>query len=297
MSAAADFKGDYSPGGMTDRARARARARRAGLASGRKRRQRSQRRRCNRQRSRQRALALAYAHRQLTREQFETLYEREYPRPERPCAAARWEQGRDAHWQHYVSSWRIYRHAGQHTRTTRGQRARALELAGIPNIAGKPRSMRHVRRMNQRLEALGLAVFTHLRDQGSRPGRKDCLVLEIRTPEIQNVTPPAGAGTTPSGGGVPALPTESTSTDSVAPAARAMPPDGGDQLRAAKRAELEAAIEFQELKLRIGFAPPAMARATLGRLRAEVALLDPASGPAASSPEPQRDSNDRRSAR
>lgn len=290
MSAAADFRGDYSPGGLGPktlarirRERARERARRAGIASGVARRRRGGRPR-QRNRSRGEALALAYRHRQLTRARFDALYEARFPRPEHPPAAAAWQKGRDTLWTHYLSVWRLYRACGQHARTTNGQRGAAL------SSRGRPRCRRTIQRLNRRCAELGLALFVHRRDQGATPGRRDCLVVEIRTPHAQHVTPPAGAGAVPSRDEAPALPAPSTPPASAGCAGR-VPPDGGGQRQAATppvtwKEQLEAEIRFQQLKLDAGWPQPQI-RLTLERLQAQLRLLEATPSPAPGSPPPE----------
>lgn len=252
MSSASDFAGDYAPGGLTKRSRACRAGRRGGLASGIKRRQLARGRRGPRCRTRAQALALSYRHRQLTREAFERRYETLWPRPERPTAAVAWEKGRDTLWCHYAATFRLYRTCGQHTRTTNGQRGAAL------HSQGRPRSRRTIQRLHRKLEALELATFAHYRDQRDRPGHKDCLVLEIRTPTILHVTPPLrGRGNRPSGSEVPPAAPERQTEDR--PKRPLIPPaspadDTAATPQSTERGELEAALRFQQLKLDAGWA-------------------------------------------
>lgn len=208
MSSAADFKGGYSPGGRTKRARARDNGRRGGYASGVQRRQLAKGKRpAPRVRARDEALCLAYEHRQLTRERFDRLYERHFPRPDRGTAEVGWEKGRDTLWEHYRGLFTLYRACGQHTRTTNGQRGAALASRD------RPRCRRTIQRLNRRLAELGLAVLSHFKDQRNRPGRKDCLVVEIRTPSILHVTPPLrGRENRPKGTEVLSLPAPQTAS-------------------------------------------------------------------------------------
>lgn len=255
MSAARDFNGDYSPGGLSGRALRRARARRAGIASGAARRKLSRGKREPRMRSRDHALALAYTHRQLDRKRFDELFEREWPRPVHGPAASAWERGRETLWQHYIGIFRLYRARGQHSRTTNAQRGAAL--AG----RGRPRCRRQVQRLHRRLEQMGVALLGHYKDQGPVPGHRDCLVLEIRTPCFQHVTPPAGAGASSFAGGAPALPANVNTPDSAGCAGK-VPPDGGDQRQAPSapvtEEERAEAMGFDELHDRV-FGPPTTA--------------------------------------
>ena len=273
MSSAACFGGDYAPGGLTTQAKQRALARRngrkGGLASGVKRRQLARGRRLPRRRTRHEALSLAYRHRQLTQAELYRRYELEWPRPERPTAAVAWEKGRETLWEHYRSVFTGFRAQGQHYRTTNGQRGAALALRG------RPRSRRTVQRLNRKLDLLGVAHVGHYKDQGARPGHKDCLVVEIRTPSKLHVTPLLrSSGNPPEGREVPTA--TATSTTSVPPTSSAMPPDGGDQRQAppapgTEKGELAAQIEFLQLKLEL-WGPNAKAQAKLHHLRAQARL-------------------------
>lgn len=263
----------YSPGGLTERARrrnlARRNGRKGGLASGVKRRQLAKR--APRSRCRGEALALRYPHRQLSRRQFNTRYERAFGRPEWPAAAVQWERGRDTEWLHYTLLWRCYRAGGQHFKTTKPQRSQAL-LA-----RERGRCPRQVQRLNRRLEQMGLLMTTPLRRGGWRDGRKDVLVVEIRTP------PPIACLPAPSGQSEPsprrevltAAPEKVTenrgaepSTASVAPpsAADTAPPDKPAERPGTERAELERHRDFLQLKLASGWDSP--------RIRADLIAVE-----------------------
>lgn len=245
MTAARDFKGDYAPAGLTTRSKRRATGRRGGLASGRKRRQLARGRRVPHARSREQALALSYRHRQLTETQFRTLYFRVRP--------TGYEAGYRTALEHYRSLFRCYRHAGQHYKTTNQQRGAAL------SSCGRPRCRRQIQRLNRLMEQMGLAHVIHFKDQRATPGHKDCLVVEIRSGSLKNVTPPTGAGTGTESL-VPAVPENLKSepgdepTSSIPPAAPAdeepAPPESTE------RAEFERQLEFDELKRRLGWTIP-----------------------------------------
>ena len=259
MSRAADFSGDYSPGGLTDRGKRRSRARRAGIASGVARKRLARGRRPPRRRTRQEALNLSYPHRQLTRKDFACRYEITFPPPLHPPARASWESGLETVWLEYVLTWRLYRARGQHCGTVNRDRAAAL------SSRGRPRARRSVQRAHRRLEAMGVACYLHERRGGSMPGNKDRLVVEIRTPG-QRDTPPPGAGAKPTAR-APAGPVN-VKNDSLAPAARAVPPDGGDQQPApeAPRSEdggVAEQLSFETAHRRLWQAAQE-ARATLG---------------------------------
>ena len=233
------FRDGYSPGGgISKKARARLAGRRGGLASGVTRRQLARGRRVPHSRTRGQALALAYRQRQLRRSEVFRLYERHFPRPERPTAASAWERGRQTLYEHYVLTFRLYRAAGQHARTTNGQRGAAL------SSRGRPRCRRTIQRLNRKLETLGLAVVSHYRDQRDRPGHKDCLVVEVRFPDLACHPAPTGQhqpGLRPEVGAADPKTNrrDDALTASVPPASPAMPPDGGDQQRPAAPAASE----------------------------------------------------------
>lgn len=244
-----EFDGDYAPGGTTSAIKrkqlARRNGRKGGLASGIKRRQMAKGRRAPRARSKEQAIALAYPHRQQRRQRVYELYEQVWPCPERPSAAVSWEKGRATLWEHYAGTFKLYRACGQHARTTNAQRALALEARR------KPRCRRQIQRLNRKLDAMGLAVVSHFKDQRDRPGHKDCLVVEIRTPRISHVTPPLrGSNYLSLRSRVVAAARDSdcnsgSETALVPPAPPAMPPDGGDQQQPASPASTE---RWEELR-------------------------------------------------
>lgn len=258
MTSAAAFSGSYSPGGLSGKAKRREAARRAGIASGRRRRQLARGHRIPRHQSRGRALALSYGHRQVTRAEFERRY-----RQTRPNGRA---NGLETAWQHYSAVFRCYRGCGQHYRTTNAQRAAAL------GARGRERCRRQVQRLNDLLEAMGLAVVSPYRNQGAAPGHKDYLVVEIRTPPSLNVTPP-----TPTGQGERTIPTgyvrslPATNRNDLIP-----PPPAADDVGPASPAVTEeeqavcAQLEFCELKLRMGFGDPERAQAVRADLQGQL---------------------------
>lgn len=246
MSAARDFKGDYSPGGLAPRAARRARARRAGILSGRARRRLAHGRRVPHRRTRDQALALTYRQRQVTRREFERLYRRARPTGN--------EGGLETGYQHYLAVFCRYRRDGQHYRTTNQQRAAAL------TTRGRPRCRRQVQRLNRLLADMGLAVVSHYRDQGATPGHRDCLVVELRTPRSKNVTPPAGAGALPSARGSCSAPKGSSCTETTGRASPSLSPppsaadeEGPPEAAVTERDQVAGQLEFAELMLRVGF--------------------------------------------
>lgn len=286
------FRADYAPGGSIGarrRSMARRNGRKGGLRSAARRRQLSSgHRSAIRHRSRQTAMALAYRHRQLGAVEIRRRYEEAFPRPERPSAALSWEKGRETFVLYVRTLWRLYRACGQHCGTTKDQRATAMKNAGLP------RCPRTIRRLNQKLEALGLGALLHARKGGATPGRKDHLVLEIRTPMKSRVTlPPEGGSSKPPPSSElaaaaprrqklsepgPALSPPATPADDLGrPSAPEQP--------ITRQHELEAAIRFTQMKVDAGFAT-GPARAQLHGLRAELRSLQ-ATRLAASAPERQ----------
>jgi hypothetical protein len=173
--------------------------------------------------------------------------------------------------------------------------------------AGREREERTIRRLHRELEAMGLAQATHIKRSGAarRPGELDYLRIAVANisfvrpcfagprqeeTSLQDVSSIAEAPTS-----------TATTTASLPPptAADGDPPHEGAGTPLASKEGIEAQIRFQELKLTTGFGCPDRIRATIGHLRAELRELEasaPATGPAASSPEPPKDSDDRRSA-
>lgn len=251
MSAARDFKGDYSPGGLAGASKRRTLARRAGIASGVKRRQLSTVQRQPRCRSRQQALRLAYSHRQVTREQFEALYRRARPNGN--------EGGLETAWLYYASLFKRYRVGGQHYRTTNGQRGAALASDQ------RTRCRRTVQRLNRLMGEMGLATVSHRKDQRATPGHKDCLIVEISSPSAKKCHPPSGSRNRTTSG-VPACSRGDQSEHNQS----SPPPSAADVDRpaspaATEREELEAHLAFMQLKLSLGWES-----STLRSRRAEV---------------------------
>lgn len=232
-----------------------------GKASGRKRRQLAKGKRPPRTRDREQALNLAYRRRQFARWQFNILYRRTYP--------TGYTNGCETLWQHYEGNFKLYRVLGQHFRTTNAQRAAYLANKH------RPRCRRTVQRLNRRLGEMGLAKVSWYKDQRATPGHKDCLVVEICSPRIKNVTPPSGAGAD-----------AHTSLRSCSPHDETSARDGGngtnDLSPPAAPAETEAAtppvterdqveqqLRFLQLKLDAGFGDPSVIRATMRHLKLE----------------------------
>lgn len=199
---------------LTDRKRAQ--CRRAGRASGRRRRQLARARRGN-ARPGQLTAELSYEHRHPSRREFDVRYEQLWPVPETPQGAAQWLRGRETAWAHLVSSYRLVCARGQYCATTKPRRAAAL------SSRGRPRCPRTVRRLNQKLEAMGYVAFLHRR---APLGKKDYLVCDWRLHRRLrplDVTHPSGTGNYgPSAHVVPRC----------TPPSEAVPPDGGDQRQA-----------------------------------------------------------------
>lgn len=276
--------------GGGNRARRRAHARRngrlGGLASGKRRRELARGRRHARRRTRQTALALAYKQRQLSRQQFGKLYFKVRPSGK--------ERGLETAWKAYEALFTVYRCEGQHYRTTNGQRGAAL--AG----RGRARCRRTVQRSHRLLEEMGLAVVSHYKDQRDRPGHKDCLVVEIRSPVLSRRSKchPAPSGQQKAAlraelsAAVPRKELETTTGPDSIPPPAAADDDGGAPAGAERpgteREWIEGRIRFAEMKLEAGFAT-ASARARLLQLRAELRCLSQATEPSASDPAPPED--------
>lgn len=261
MTAAADFKADYSPGGLSEGAARRARARHAGRRSG------IVRRRWARVRRGylpgQLDAQLEWKIRHVDRDEFDRRYEEFISaRPERPSAVVQWERKREAVWEHCASSERLVRARGQHIGTTRGRRARALELRG------HARCDRTIYTYNKALEAMGIAGFQHVK---APRGRKDYLRVEWRMSRRLPISPcrqPGGTGNTTSFAGVPRR-----STASIPPTASAddTPPDKPAERPATDRDEIERRLAFHEMKLAAGWAIDPLEAAGLRR---QLSLLD-----------------------
>ena len=174
MSAASDFKGDYSPGGLSGKALARVRrehrracARRAGFASGRRRRQLAQARRGHAGPG-QLTAELSYEHRQVSRREYEHDYLQAFPPPDWPAARVSWERCKEATWEFIMGCYRLRCARGQHCRTTHPQRQAAMRRRGLE------RTVRSSYNYRKRMETLGYAYVMHVR----RPSFKDCLSIE-----------------------------------------------------------------------------------------------------------------------
>lgn len=263
MSSAADFTADYSPGGLSERAARRARARHAGRRSG------IVRRRWARVRRGylpgQLDAPLTWKIRHVDRDEFHRRYELASPRPERPSAAVQWERKREAVWEHCVSSERLVRARGQHVGTTRGRRARALELRG------HPRCDRTIYTYNQLLEAMGIAGFQHVK---APRGRKDYLRVEWRMSRRLPISPcrqPCGTGNTTSFAGVPRR-----STASIPPptAADPDPPDKPAERPATDEEQLAAQVRFLEAQQRFGIGSADLIDRKLMVARRQLSLLE-----------------------
>lgn len=239
MTAARQFSGAYSPGGLSGRSRRREIARRAGVASGARRRALSTAGPRERSRDRQQALRLRYRHRQITRAEFERRYFTVRP--------GGYAAGLETAWQHYVALFKRYRFDGQHFQTTNAQRSAAL--AGV----GRARGRRQVQRLNRLMGAMGLATVLHFHDQGATPGHKDRLIVEIATAPVQKCHPPYGSRS-------PAPPlapanrqtAPATSTDLSPPA----PPadiEGPAPPAVTEIERLEAHYRFLEAKIELGW--------------------------------------------
>lgn len=211
-----------------------------------------------------RGLPLTYELRRISRREFDQRYEAAFPRPERPTAALSWERGRETLWEHVLACYALLCARGQHCRTTNGQRGQAL------SSRGRPRCRRTLQRYSRKLERLGLATVLHVRKP---PGQRDCLAIEwhvTRRVRGLHVTPPSGTGNPGlrPGGCRP----QSTATDSLPPptAADETPPAAPAERPASREGELEAQIQFQQLKLSIGFGEPGLIRRELDRLEAQL---------------------------
>lgn len=205
-------------------------ARVAGKASARARRARSvypNRRKAPHSRSRQRALALAYPVRQLTRTQFDRLYEQTFDYVN--------DRGRATTYELYRAHLAAYRARSQNFRTTNAQQARAL------GNRGRPRCSRTVQRQRARLVEMGLVQYTRVRRQAALPQDRDvCLSVCLLIPGVARtyVTPPSGAGTAPLR--VAVLPASQSSAPPYG--GRDRPPDelagdGGNDQESASRPE------------------------------------------------------------
>lgn len=295
MTAARDFKDDYSPGGLSGKSKRRVIAQRAGKVSGRLRRQRGAGRRSSHRRTRQEALCLTYRHRQFRRDEFFSRYKQAFPPPIHPPALVQWKRGRVTAWLDYRLDFRLYRKRGQHCGTTNWRRGRALELNH------RPRCRRTVQRLHRKLEAMGLVAFHPMKRKGSKPGERDYLVMEVRTPENPACHPPAkgGSGNCPKGR-VPALPakesTQKSGESGLPPpsAADADPPDEPAERQITERERIEAAIRFTEQKAAAGWSTHGL-RLRLHELRRQLRELnqltlgDPACHPPLASSEPGSD--------
>lgn len=241
----------------------RAAARRAGRASGVKRRQLARARR----RPGPGQQALRFEHRKLSRREFDDRYEKLWPRPERPTAAVSWAKGRETLWEHQKAVYALVCVRGQHCGTTKGQRAKGLSSRGL---ARHPRT---VRRLNLKLEAMGVAALLHRRKPHPQ---KDCLAVEWRMTRrlpILRVTPPPGTENPGFARGFSAVhpsrrPRCSTSTDLSPPAspANADPPDEPADRPVTEEEQLDAQIRFVQLKLDMNFGDPEAVRRTLWTL-------------------------------
>jgi hypothetical protein len=261
-------------------------------------------------RSRQEALAFVYPVRRPSRHALEQAYEAAYPRPawDAPAVAhQQWERGRETVVAAALADWRLYRVGGQHSLTTNEQRRLALEHAG------RSRSRRTIQRVHRILEQLGVARYSHVRRGGAQAGNRDCLCVEYHgvryrdpcarpprrrrrrfcaDPHTRMSPRPYGAAAQPPYRGqcaaaVASQPTRSCESAQARGAPRTTAPDlegeedpmphlCDDQHNPGKerRWELEQAIQFRELELRVGFGDPARIRRELEALRRQLTRLE-----------------------
>ena len=208
---------------------------------------------------------LEYPLRMVGRKEFASLYETRYPRPERGCAAARWEQRQDAVYTHLVTSWRLVRARGQHCRTTNGQRMQALEERSCS------RSRRSVQYYNDILRELGIMTVSHLRRP---PGVKDCQVIEWRCHRSMRAilksrfAPPLRERRTlPPGVCSPLDRQRPTDLIPLASRAETEPPDKPAERPASEEERREARIRFLEMKLAYPFGDMSEIKLELARLQ------------------------------
>lgn len=246
--------------------RKRARCRRAGIESGRVRRYRGLRRRGLTPGPETRGLELTWELRRIGRREFDRRYEAMWPRPDWPAAAASWERGRSALWQHLMGCYALVCARGQHCGTTNGQRGIALSSRGLP------RCRRSVQYYNRRLEALGILGALHVRGPRQRDGSrgKDFLRIEWRVTRRLLCTPPTGTvNPCLRQGGLP--PFQQRTASSAPPSAADLGPPGGPAEQPVSEEEgLAAQIQFQQLMLDLGIGDPVVNRAKIGQLGREL---------------------------
>ena len=268
----------YAPGGLTRDAARREAARRGGRASGIRRRQLARARRGHAGPG-QTTASLSYELQQPSRRTFRLDYERMFPRPERPCAAASWERGREAVWEHLMGSWRLVAARGQHCRTTNGQRGEHLSSRGVP------RCRRSVQLYARKLEALGYAGFLHVRKP---PGQRDCLSVEWRlTRRLPSSFAPPLRERRSCPTGIASPPCRQRQQPEIPPASRAddVPPDEPADRPGTEEEAIAAQIRFAQLKLKLGWGVPEELRRRIAGLEAQA---NPAPGCA---PAPERGSD------
>ena len=265
MSAAAQFKGDYAPGGLTTRGKRRALARRngrqGGLVSGVKRRQLARGRRL----SRDGGLGVPKVYppvpwlsREETERRFRALGVRE---------------GRRFHRGGYETVDAVYRvlkrwHCakGQGFEITNEDISRALAKVG------RRRERRMVQYVRARLVGMGIVRCDPVRRSGALKiaGQMDTVRIHLlrgRRGVSKDCTPLLrSTGNPPEGREVPSG--TSTSPTLIPPASRAVPPDGGDQRQApsapaTEEGEPEAQLSFETAHRQL-FEAACRARASLG---------------------------------
>lgn len=271
MSSARDFAGDYSPGGLTERAARRARARHAGRRSGISRRRWARVRRGYQ--PGQLDARLEWKIRHVDRAEFDARYAQQIStRPSRPSAAVQWERRREAVWQHCVSSEALVRARGQHIGTTRERRAIGLKQRGIDGRSkGDMKCVRTIYTYNQLLCAMGIAGFQHVR---APRGHRDYLRVEWRMHRRLGISlcrQPGGTGDSAKQR-VP----RRTSTPSIPPPAAADPdpPDKPAERPATDEEQLAAQVRFLEAQQRFGIGSADLINRKLMVARRQLSLLE-----------------------
>jgi len=273
----------YSPGGQHQEARthylATYNGRKGGLAAGIKRRQQAR----GRRRTRDGGLGVPHAQGEipwLSTAELERLFRQN-------CE----ETGRRFHAGGFATVAGCYRRMrarlhcqGQGYEFTNGQVASALEAAGLPH------SERNVRYVRARLEAMGVFRCAHVKRSGALclPGRKDTVRVHFnrgarkrRHCSDPKTLPPAPleqpVAASPLATGCCSGHTKLANPTDLSPPPSAADEDGArtgaEQQPGTEREELQRALDFQQLKLDVGWGGEAAA-AEVRRLRQALRLLD-----------------------
>lgn len=228
-----------------------------GVASGVARRRLAHKRRGNKPGPNTRSLALTYELRRLSRREFDELYLKAFPLPERPTALASYERCREAVWQHVGSLYALLAVQGQHCKTTQPRRRVGLAHRGVT------RCVRTLYSYNRRLEAMGIAKVIHYK---TPPGKLDCLSVEWHVTRrlTCRVATPTENPFLRKGGSPP----QSTATALVPPptAADLGPPDKPAELPVTDDEQHAARVRFLQLRLRFPFGDLAPIEAELAQL-------------------------------